>query len=269
LTFDASQLGRMKLQDKVALVTGGGSGIGRATSILAAKEGAKVVVADIDDLRGSETARLANEVGGEAFYVHMDVTRESEVQNVVSQMIQKHGRIDILHNNAGGWQTELSDSIDSPTEKWSHWIDLNLTSVFIVSKHVIQNMRKRKCGSIVNTSSINGFYPNPGALAYSSAKAGVIGFTKAMALEIAPYNVRVNAICPGEVETTIWRTTFNKLPDPKKAFDSLERAIPLRRVGEPDDIAKAVVWLASDEASYITGVILVVDGGRTVGVPME
>ncbi len=259
----------MRLEGKVGLITGAASGIGRATCVLAAKEGADVVVTDIDDVNGQATVDLVKKTGGKASYHRLDVTKEDEVRRVVSDIVSKHGRIDFLHNNAGGWFTDLSDIPSMPLQKWSHIIELNLTSVFLVTKCVAEGMCKQKSGSIVNASSINGFYPNPGTVAYSAAKAGVIGFTKAMALELAPFNVRINAVCPGEIHTTIWRNTFKQLPDPAKAEESLRRAIPLRRIGEPEDIARSVVWLASDESSYITGVVLVVDGGRTIGVPVE
>jgi 3-oxoacyl-[acyl-carrier protein] reductase len=259
----------MRLENKIGLVTGGGSGIGRATCILASKEGASVIVTDIDDTNGKHTVELVKQSGGKASYQHMDVTKEVEVRRVVSEIVHEHGRIDFLHNNAGGWKEDMSDTPKSPVQLWSQLIDLNLTSVFIVTKYVIENMCERKSGAIVNASSINGFYPNPGCVAYSTAKAGVIGFTKAMALELAPYNIRINAICPGEIRTPIWNNTFKLLPNSEKAVESLRRAIPLRRIGDPEDIARSVVWLASDEASYITGAILVVDGGRTVGVPVE
>jgi NAD(P)-dependent dehydrogenase (short-subunit alcohol dehydrogenase family) len=259
----------MKLEDRVGLITAGGSGIGRATCVLASKEGATVVVTDIDDRTGMETVEIAKRAGGNASYEHMDVTKEDDVQRVVSNIVHRYGRIDFLHNNAGGWKVDMSDTPTSSLEQWTHLINLNLTSVFIVTKNVIEGMCKRKTGSIVNTASINSFYPNSGTVAYSAAKAGVVGFTKAMALELAPYKIRVNAVCPGEIKTTIWNNTFKLLPDSEKAVESLRRAIPLRRIGEPEDIARSVVWLASDESSYITGMTMVVDGGRTIGVPIE
>jgi 3-oxoacyl-[acyl-carrier protein] reductase len=259
----------MKFDRKVALVTGGGSGIGRATCLLAAREGADVVVADADDIHGLETVELAKQEKGKACFVHMDVTDENNVQTAIAEINKMHGKIDFLHNNAGGWDPKMGDTFKVSMSEWSHWIDLNLTSVFRVTRPVIEGMCARRSGSIVNTASINAFYPNPGSVAYSTAKAGVVGFTKVMALELAPYNIRVNAVCPGEVRTTIWNKTFSQLPNPKVALESLEHAIPLRRLGVAEDVAKSVVWLGSDDASYITGTILVVDGGRTVGVPAD
>jgi NAD(P)-dependent dehydrogenase (short-subunit alcohol dehydrogenase family) len=259
----------MRLEGKIALITGGGSGIGRATCLLAAREGANVVVADFDDVHGMETVELAKKEKGHASFVHLDVTNENDVQDAIAQTNQTYGRIDFLHNNAGGWDPKMGDTFKVSMQEWSHWIDLNLTSVFRVTRHVVEAMCARKSGSIVNTASINAFYPNPGSVAYSTAKAGVVGFTKAMALELAPFNVRVNAVCPGEIRTTIWNKTLSHLPNPKAALESLEHAIPLRRLGAAEDVAKSVVWLGSDEASYITGAILVVDGGRTVGVPVQ
>jgi 3-oxoacyl-[acyl-carrier protein] reductase len=258
----------MKLQDKVALVTGSASGIGRATAIVAAREGADVVVADINDKGGAETVEMIRKAGGKATFYHMDVTREEEVRTVVSSVIKDRGRIDFLHNNAGGWQLNMGDTLEKNTlERWMHWVNLNLTSLYLVSKHVVEDMKKSKAGAIVNTSSINAYYPYAGQLAYASAKSGVIGFTKSMAIEWGRYNIRVNAVCPGEILTPQWWDTFNRMPDPKKAMESLKAAIPLRRFAEPEEVGRAVVWLGSDEASFVSGTILVVDGGQTAGVP--
>jgi NAD(P)-dependent dehydrogenase (short-subunit alcohol dehydrogenase family) len=257
----------LKLANKVALITGASSGIGRATAVIAAKEGAVVVVADINDKGGSETVEIIKKGGGNAVFRHLDVTREEEVKRSVSEVIKEQGRVDFLHNNAGGWQLSLGDTIEKNTpEQWMHWVNLNLTSLYLVSKHVVTDMMKRKSGSIVNTSSINAFYPYPGQLAYASAKAGVIGFTKSMAIEWGRYNIRVNAVCPGEILTPQWWDTFNRMPDPKAAMESLKRQIPLRRFAEPEEVGRAVVWLGSDEASFISGTTLVVDGGQTAGV---
>lgn len=256
----------MKLDSKIALITGGSSGIGRATCIVAAKEGAYVVIADINDKLGAETEELVKKAGGKGEYVHMDVTKEDEVQKVVSNIISKHGRIDFLFNNAGGWQLDMSDTLEKNSlDRWSHWIDLNLSSIFIVTKYVAEDMKKRRSGSIVNTSSINAFYPYAGQAAYASGKAGVLGFTKSMAIELGRYNIRVNAVCPGEILTPQWWDTFNRMPDPKKAMENLKKAIPLGRFCEPEEVAKAVVFLGSDEASYVSGVGLVIDGGQTAG----
>ena len=259
----------MKLQGKIGLVTGGASGIGRATCIIASREGAHVVVGDIDDARGAETVNMVKKNGGSAEFAHMDVTNESMVREVVSGIISKHGRIDFLHNNAGGWHLDLSDNETMPLDRWSHFLTLNLTSVFIVTKYVVEQMKKKQQGSIINMSSINGFFPNIGTLAYSSAKAGVIGFTKELALEVARHKIRVNVICPGEILTPMWRNTFDRLPDPTKAIATITNNIPLGRVGDPEDVAKTVVWLASDDSSYITGTVHVVDGGRTIGPPPD
>jgi NAD(P)-dependent dehydrogenase (short-subunit alcohol dehydrogenase family) len=259
----------MKLPDKIGLITGGASGIGRATSLIAAKEGAEVIIADLDDARGAETVGIVKKAGGRASFVHTDVTKENDVRSAISEIISKHGRIDFLHNNAGGWQLDLGDNDKMSLEGWSRWVNLNLTSIFLVTKYVVENMRKRKAGSIVNMSSTNAFFPNEGTLAYSSAKAGVIGFTKEMALQLGRYNIRINAVCPGDTMTPIWQNTFNQLPNPKEAMETLRRSIPLRRFAEPEDIARAVIWLLSEEAAYVTGAVLVVDGGRTVGAPPE
>jgi len=257
----------MKLENKIALITGGSSGIGRATAVVAAKEGAYAIAADIDDTRGAETVNIVKKNGGKAEFVHMDVTKEDEVRKTVSEIVRKHDRIDFLHNNAGRWQLDMTDNDRAALERWSHWMNLNMTGVFLVTKYVVEDMRKRKSGSIVNTSSINAYFPYAGQLAYASAKSGVIGFTKSLAIELGRYNIRVNAVCPGEILTPQWWETFNRMPDPKKAMESLKRAIPLGRFCEPEEVARAVVWLGSDEASFVSGAILVVDGGQTAGVP--
>jgi 3-oxoacyl-[acyl-carrier protein] reductase len=256
----------MKLQNKVALITGGASGIGRATATLAAKEGADVAIGDIDDQRGMETVEIIKKTGGRASFVHLDVTSEESIRNAIAQILRDFKKIDFVHNNAGGWQLEMADTIQKDSlDKWSHWINLNLTGIYLVSKYVTENMRNRKTGAIVNTSSINAFYAYAGQAAYVAAKAGVIGLTKAMAIELGPYNIRVNAVCPGEILTPQWWDTFNRMPDPKKAMETLRRSIPLGRFAEPEEVGRAVVWLGSDEASFISGTTLVIDGGQTAG----
>jgi len=256
----------MKLQNKVALITGGASGIGRATATIAAKEGADVAIGDIDDQRGMETVEIIKKTGGRASFVHLDVTSEDSIRSAITQILRDFKKIDFVHNNAGGWQLEMADTIEKDSlDKWSHWINLNLTGIYLVSKYVAENMRNRKTGSIVNTSSINAFYPYAGQAAYAAAKAGVIGLTKSMALELGPYNIRVNAVCPGEILTPQWWNTFNRMPDPKKAMEALRRSIPLGRFAEPEEVGRAVVWLGSDEASFISGTTLVIDGGQTAG----
>ena len=162
----------------------------------------------------------------------------------------------------------MGDNIDAGSGEWSKWTSLNLTGTFIVSSQVSKTMRTNKSGSIVNTSSINAFYRYAGQIAYASAKAGVLGLTKSLAIELGRYNIRVNAVCPGEILTPQWWNTFNRMQYPQRAIDSLKSTIPLARFAEPEEVARPVIWLASDEASYITGAVLVVDGGQTAGVPM-
>ncbi len=258
----------MKLQNKVALITGAASGIGRATATVAASEGADVLVADVNDKGGEETVAMISKNGGKAAFYHMDVTNEHEVKESVAKMLREHDKIDFLHNNAGGWQLSMGDKLEMNTvDKWMHWLNLNLSGSFIVTRQVADDMKKRKSGAIVNTSSINAFFPYAGQLAYASAKSGLIGFTKALAIELGRFNIRVNAVCPGEILTPQWWDTFNRMPDPNKAMESLRRAIPLGRFADPEEVARAVVWLGSNEASYVSGTILVVDGGQTAGVP--
>jgi NAD(P)-dependent dehydrogenase (short-subunit alcohol dehydrogenase family) len=256
----------LKLENKVALITGAASGIGRATAVVAAQEGANVVVVDINDKGGSETVQIIRRAGGRAVFRHLDVTKEDEIRPVILDIVREQGRIDFLHNNAGAWDLNMGDTLETTLEQWMHWINLDLTSLYLVSKYVVEDMKKRKAGAIVNTSSINAYYPYPGELAYASAKAGVIGFTKSMAIDWGRYNIRVNAVCPGEILTPAARDTFNRMPDPKAAMEAMKRQIPLGRFAEPEEVGKAVVWLGCDEASFISGTTLVIDGGQTAGV---
>jgi len=260
----------MKLQDKVGFITGAASGIGRATAILAAKEGAQVIVGDIDDQHGEETVSIIDKEGGRASFLHVDVTDEDNVRKAVEHILANFKKIDFLHNNAGGWQIlkKESDSLAKETLiEWSHWINLNLTPVFLVSKYVAENMRSRRIGSIVNTSSTYAFYPYAGQASYSSAKAGIIALTKSLAIELGPFNIRVNAVCPGETMTPQWCKTYNGMP--QSTVEALKRTIPLGRFGEPEEVGRAVVWLASDEASYVSGAALIVDGGQTAGASLS
>jgi len=252
----------MRLENKVALITGAGSGIGRATAILFAKEGAKVVVADIDSKGGEETARTIRRSGGKALFVHADVTKPTECQNIMETTLKEYGRLDILFNNAGinprGTVTDTSEEI------WNKTIEVNLKSVFLCSKYAVPIMVKQGGGAIVNTASVNGLVALPSEVAYDASKGGVVMLTKAMAVDHGPQNIRVNCICPGATDTPLLRRYIDEAPDSEKQLRIFtEYNAAIRRLIRPEEIAYAVLFLASDYASAITGISLPVDGGCT------
>lgn len=246
----------MKLKNKVAIITGGGSGIGRATARLMAQEGASIVVADLDAEAGSETAQQIKVDGGKAITVVTDVTNANQVEALVQKTVAEFGTLDIMHNNAGisGGRHFVADTSD---DYWERVIKVNLTGVFLGSKYAIRQMLKQDGGVIINTASTFGLVGLPGNAAYSAAKGGVIQLTRSAALEYAPNKIRVNCVCAGWVSTP-----FNQDMDEKLVRWSL-RETPLGRWGEPEEVARAVLYLASEESSFVTGSILTVDGGWT------
>ena len=239
-----------KLDGKVALVTGGGSGIGRATSVLFAQEGAKVAVADYVPAGGKETVKMITGAGGQAVFIEADVSRAADVKRMVNTTVDTYGRIDILYNNAGIQKYALT--VDVSEEDWAKMLDTNLTSVFLASKYTIPYMLKQGGGVIISTASAQGFSGNIGTGPYTVAKAGIISLTKTMAAEYAKANIRVNCICPGVIDTAMGGPWI-----PMVRMD----LVPQGKAGKPEDIAKAALYLASDDSSYITGFPLVVDGG--------
>ena len=255
-----------RLKDKVALITGAGSGIGRATAILFAREGARVAVNDINERGGQETVRLIREARGEAAFFRADVTKGVEVRSMVEKIIMKYGRIDILHNNVGGWQRELQDTVtQNSEEEWDRLIALNLRGTFLCSKGVIPHMIENGGGSIINTITTNAYMNYVGCEAYASAKGAVRELTRSMCLDYAKYNIRVNGLVPGETRTPQWEATFESMPDPEEARNSLLKKIPMGRFAQPEDIALGALFLASEDARYVNGHILFVDGGLTAG----
>jgi len=239
-----------RLQGKSSLVTGGGSGIGRAICQRFASEGASVVVADVAGERAEEVARL---IGGRA--VQADVTVASDVE----RMVEDAGRVDVLVNNAGGGMA--NGLLEIEEDEWDQDVDLNLKSAFLCSKAVLPGMIERGGGVIVNISSVNGmaYFANE---PYSAAKAGLINLTRSMAARYGPQGVRAVAIAPGTIRTPLWQERVDKKPE---IFERLMRWYPLQRVGEPEDVAAAAAFLASDDASWITGEVLRVDGGLLAG----
>jgi len=255
-----------RLQGKVALITGSGSGIGRATALLFAKEGAKVAVNDIDQKGGPETVKLIQQAGGEASFYPADVTKIREVEDMVEKVLAKYGKVDILHNNVGGWQRELKDTVVNNSEQeWDRLINFNLRGTFLVSKLIIPHMIKNGGGSIINTVTTNAYMNYRGCEAYGTAKGGLKELTRSMCLDYAQHNIRVNGLVPGETRTPQWEATINAAPDPKAVEEFLLTKIPMGRVAIPEDIALGALFLASDDSRYVNGHILFVDGGLTAG----
>jgi NAD(P)-dependent dehydrogenase (short-subunit alcohol dehydrogenase family) len=250
-----------KLEGKVVIVTGSASGLGRAISIMFAKEGAKIVGADIWEKGGLETQKTINEKGGDSIFVNTDVTKAKSVEDLVHAAVKEYGRIDILINSAGVHTT--GKVADMEETAWDKVLDTDLKGLFLCSKYAVKELIKSGGGSIVNVSSmaaISGFY---GEAAYCVAKAGAVALTKVTALECARNNIRVNCILPGNTETLLNTGFFAESANVKRA---LERT-PMGRFGKADEIARACLFLVSDDASYITGSSLVIDGGTTSSLP--
>ncbi|MEH7158566.1 SDR family NAD(P)-dependent oxidoreductase [Neobacillus drentensis] len=246
----------MRLLGKTAIITGGGGGIGRSTAIRFAKEGAKVAVADIDSAIGEETVRLIKEVGGDAIFVRTDVIDSDQIKALINTTTSTFGALHILFNNAGVGNSEVR-SVDLAEEEWDRVIDINLKGVFLGIKYAIPELIKAGGGAIINTSSLLGLKGQKYVSAYNASKAGVVMLTQNAALEYGKYNIRVNAIAPGVIDTPIidhWKQNERKWP-------IISRANALGRIGTPEEVANAVLFLASDEASFITGTTLSVDGG--------
>lgn len=246
---------------KVALVTGGGSGIGRAAALAFTKRGAQVVVADIAEEGGKETIRIVEDNGGRGFYVRADVTIEKDVEEMVKSAICMYGRLDYAHNNAG---IEAHDSsvVDCTEKDWDRVINTNLKGVWLCMKYEIPQMLKQGKGAIVNMSSIAGLGAAPNALPYIASKHGVIGVTRAASVEYTKAGIRVNAVCPGVTVTPLVERLSGG--DPRTNQSMLSAQEPIGRLGEPEEIAEAVVWLCSDAAAFVSGHAMVVDGGKTV-----
>ena len=247
---------------KVALVTGAGSGIGRATAIAFAAEGASVVLADIDTVGNEETARLVAEHGARVLSVKCDVTSSSDIQSVIEQTVQEFGRLDVAFNNAGIEQPP-APLVDISEDDWSRLLDIDLRSAFLCMKYEIPAMLEHGGGSIVNTSSGAGVVGIRGQAAYVAAKHGLIGLTKSAALDYAAQGVRVNAICPGIIETPMMDRFSGGTSEGRARVIGQE---PVGRMGRPEEIASAVLWLSSDLGAFATGHAMVIDGGQTAGI---
>jgi NAD(P)-dependent dehydrogenase (short-subunit alcohol dehydrogenase family) len=256
-----------KFDGRVALVTGAASGIGRVGAQLFAREGAKVIVATDANIKGAEeTVDLIKQAGGEATFIKCDVSKSTDVESTVDKCVQTYGRLDYAFNNAGigpdGRRVPFYNVIDCPDHIWDRTIAINLTGVFLCMKYELIQMRKQKYGRIVNTSSVGSLKSTPGFCAYSASKAGLNALTKAAAVENAEFGIRVNTVLPGPIERTLLHDYLAATqPDVKK---SMAQMIPMKRLGQPEDIGEAVLWLCSDESSFITGHVMPVDGGMNI-----
>ncbi len=246
------------LIDKVAVVTGGASGIGLAAVARMAREGASVVMADIDVSRGEAEAAMLRDEGCQVSFVRADVAAGTEVRHLVATTVERYGEIDILFNNAAYLDYDHYGSVvDTSEEDWQRCIDVTLTGVFLCSKYVIPSMLRNGAGAIVNTASVGGLVGFGQHAAYCSAKGGVIQLTREIAIDFAEHNIRCNAVCPGLIATPMNEAY---LADPENRARSLSNPV-IKRPGTPEEIASAVLFLVSGEASYVTGAVLPVDGG--------
>ena len=246
-----------EFKGKVVLVTGGAYGIGRAAAIGFAAKGAKVSIADVNAEKGSQTLQQIKESGGEAIFIKTDVSSETEVKALVEKTVAKFGKLDCAFNNAGIHKHFVS-TIDFKADDWEEMIRVNLKSVWLCMKYEIPQMLKQGKGAIVNTSSAAGLVGVPSNPAYPASKHGVVGITKSTALEFARQGIRVNCVCPGPTRTGMNEELTATNPEMVKAMD---QKVPMGRIGEPEEVAAAAIFLCSDEASYITGHSLPVDGG--------
>jgi len=251
-----------RLADRVAIVTGGGMGIGGATARRLAEEGARVLVVDVNAQAASRNAEAIHAFGGTAEALDSDVGTEAGVRLMVDRAVSAWGKLDIVVNNAyAGVGGPKVDAIGVTEEAWDRSMDIGLKAMFRAAKHAVPYMRQAGGGSIVNLSSVHGLLASPGSLVYETLKAGVIGLTRQLAVEYGPDGLRVNAICPGHIVTERLEQMWRDHQDTLRFF---VEQYPIRRTGTPVDIANAVVFLCSDEASFITGHALVVDGGLSI-----
>ena len=251
----------MRLHEKVCLITGAGSGIGRAMALRFAGEGATVVVADQDGQAAEEVATLVKRAGGRVQPIEADVTEAMEVQMMVRATVDTYGCLDVLINQAGVIQ--VGDITNLSEEEWDRVLDVNLKGVYLGCKYALRAMLAQKGGVIINTASVSGLVGIPMQPAYCASKGGVIALTRALAVDFADRNIRVNCIAPGPIDTPWTQAVLRAPGDPAAEYRALLAGQPLKRLGTTDEVAAAAVYLASDDAAYITGTVLVIDGGLT------
>ena len=251
------------LTGKRALITGGASGIGRATALLFAREGAAVSVVDLDEVGGQAVVRAIADEGGQAIFARYDVSLAADCQRAVQRTVNELGGLDILFNNAG--IIRRATVIDTTEEEWDRVMAVNVISIFLLSKYAIPVMAQAGGGVIINTASGWGLVGGRRAISYCASKGAVVNMTRAMALDHGEQNIRVNCICPGDTNTAMMRDEARQLGESDEKFLAEAAQRPLQRIGKPEDIAQAVLYLASDASSFVTGATLVVDGGGLAG----
>jgi len=252
----------MRLQDRVALVTGAGSGIGRATALKLAKEGARIVVADVNATTGHETIKLIADAGQKAIFVQADVSKVSDTERMIAETVTRFGQLNILVNDAAILLEKTA--VDTTEEDWDRIVGINLKGTFFSAKYAILQFRRQGTGGvIVNIASVNSFFAEGGIAAYCATKGGIAQLTRALAMDHSGEGIRVNAICPGWIETPMNANYFAIGPHVR---EQAARLHAIKRIGQPEEIANAVAFLASDESSFMTGSLVTVDGGFSAGL---